>query len=114
MVGFYAYAKSLEIDVEKEELEDAKWHTREDVKKALTFAVYKKAQKTTATKVDQMCKGVEKGQNLFADYTVEIGELATLFISGPFAITQHLISSWANQVDDNGDGAQMKQAGNSF
>ncbi|KAL2479676.1 Nudix hydrolase 19 [Abeliophyllum distichum] len=114
MVGFFAYAKSLEIDVDKEELEDAKWHTREDVTKALTFAEYKKAQKTTANKVDQMCKGVGKGQNLSADFNVESGELTPMFIPGPFAIAHHLISSWANQVDDNGDEAQIKQVGSSI
>ncbi|CAK9133989.1 unnamed protein product [Ilex paraguariensis] len=102
MVGFFAYAKSLEINVDKEELEDAKWQSREDVKKALALAEYKKAQKTSATKVDHMCKGVEKGQSLSADFNVESGELAPMFFPGPFAIAHHLISSWANQVGVNG------------
>lgn len=97
MVGFFAYAKSFEINVDKAELEDAEWHSREDVKKALTFAEYKKAQRTAAAKVEQMCKGVEKGQSLAADFNVESGELATMFIPGPFAIAHHLISSWAYQ-----------------
>ncbi|PIN24342.1 NADH pyrophosphatase I of the Nudix family of hydrolase [Handroanthus impetiginosus] len=96
MVGFFAYAKSLEINVDKVELEDAKWHNREDVKKALTSAEYRKAQKTAAAKVEQMCKGVEKGQNLSSDFNVESGELAPMFVPGPFAIAHHLISSWAN------------------
>ncbi|KAG8372715.1 hypothetical protein BUALT_Bualt12G0095500 [Buddleja alternifolia] len=102
MVGFFAYAKSLEINVDKEELEDAKWHSREDVKKALTFAEYKKAQNTAAAKVEQMCKGVEKGQNLSADFNLESGELAPMFVPGPYAIAHHLISTWANQVVLNG------------
>ncbi|KAL5729524.1 NAD(+) diphosphatase [Ranunculus cassubicifolius] len=97
MVGFFAYAKSVEINVDKEELEDAQWHSREDVRKALTFAEYEKAQKNAAAKVDQMCKGVEKGQNFSADYNVESGELAPMFIPGPFAIAHHLISSWVNE-----------------
>ncbi|KAM7512728.1 hypothetical protein LguiB_011603 [Lonicera macranthoides] len=97
MVGFFAYAKSLEINVDKKELEDAQWHNREDVKKALTFAEYNKAQKTAAVKVEQMCKGVERGHNsLSADFNVESGELAPMFVPGPFAIAHHLISSWAN------------------
>ncbi|KAL8040640.1 hypothetical protein ABFX02_10G111100 [Erythranthe guttata] len=96
MIGFFAYAKTLEITVDKEELEDAKWHNREDVKKALTFAEYKKAQMTTAAKVEQMCKGVGKGQNLSSDFNVESGELASMFIPAPFAIAHHLISSWVN------------------
>ncbi|XP_050205415.1 nudix hydrolase 19, chloroplastic isoform X2 [Mercurialis annua] len=75
---------------------DAKWHSREDVQKALTYAEYEKAQRTAAAKVDQMCKGVEKGQNLSADFNVESGELAPMFFPGPFAIAHHLISSWVN------------------
>ncbi|PIA65558.1 hypothetical protein AQUCO_00100804v1 [Aquilegia coerulea] len=67
MVGFFAYAKSLEIHVDKEELEDAQWHSREDVRKALTFTEYEKAQKTAAAKVDQMCKGVEKGITIITE-----------------------------------------------
>ncbi|KAL5729523.1 NAD(+) diphosphatase [Ranunculus cassubicifolius] len=77
---------------------DAQWHSREDVRKALTFAEYEKAQKNAAAKVDQMCKGVEKGQNFSADYNVESGELAPMFIPGPFAIAHHLISSWVNEA----------------
>ena len=77
------------------------------MKKALALAEYKKAQKTAATKVDQMCKGVEKGQSLSADFNVESGELAPMFFPGPFAIAHHLISSWANQVGVNG--VEVKQ-----
>ncbi|KAL2340339.1 hypothetical protein Fmac_008279 [Flemingia macrophylla] len=95
MVGFFAYAKSLEINVDKEELEDAQWYSREDVRKALTFAEYKKAQQTAAAKVEQMCKGVEKTHNLATDFNLESGELAPMFVPGPFAIAHHLISSWA-------------------
>ncbi|KAI3877523.1 hypothetical protein MKX03_030633 [Papaver bracteatum] len=98
MVGFFAYAKSLEISVDKVELEDARWHSREDVKNALTFAEYEKAQRTAADKVDQMCKGVEKGLNFSSDFNVESGELAPMFIPGPFAIAHHLISAWINQT----------------
>ncbi|MFS7994297.1 putative NAD(+) diphosphatase [Helianthus anomalus] len=98
MIGFFAYATSLEINVDKSELEDAKWHSREDVKNALTFSEYEKAQKTSAYKVDQMCKGVEKGQNLASDFNVESGELAPMFVPGPYAIAHHLISSWVHQV----------------
>ncbi|KAK4777980.1 hypothetical protein SAY87_018167 [Trapa incisa] len=97
MVGFLAYAKSREINVDKEELEDAQWHSRESVKKALANAEYKKAQRTAATRVSQMCRGVEKGLSLAADFNVESGELAPMFFPGPFAIAHHLISSWANQ-----------------
>ncbi|TQD97154.1 hypothetical protein C1H46_017243 [Malus baccata] len=112
MVGFFAYAKSLEINVDKEELEDAQWHSREDVKRALTFAEYKKAQRTAATRVEQMCKGVEKEQSLSADFNVESGELASMFIPGPFAIAHHLISSWAYQDATDG-AAALKQSGGS-
>ncbi|KAM0003886.1 putative NAD(+) diphosphatase [Helianthus debilis subsp. tardiflorus] len=98
MVGFLAYATSVDINVDKKELEDAEWHSREDVKRALTMTEYGKAQKTAASKVDQICKGVEKGQNLAADFGVESGELQPMFVPGPFAIAHHLISSWAHQV----------------
>ncbi|KAM0037184.1 putative NAD(+) diphosphatase [Helianthus debilis subsp. tardiflorus] len=98
MVGFFAYATSVDINVDKKELEDAEWHSREDVKRALTMTEYGKAQKTAASKVDQICKGVEKGQNLAADFGVESGELQPMFVPGPFAIAHHLISSWAHQV----------------
>ncbi|WVZ82668.1 hypothetical protein U9M48_029907 [Paspalum notatum var. saurae] len=95
MVGFFAYAKSLEIRVDKQELEDAQWHSREDVKKALTLAEYKKTQRTNALKVNQICKGAEKGQSPSDDLKVESGEPAPMFVPGPFAIAHHLISSWA-------------------
>ncbi|KAI4380672.1 hypothetical protein MLD38_006837 [Melastoma candidum] len=108
MVGFYAYARSREVNVDKEELEDAQWHIREDVKKALTFAEYKKAQQTAAAKVNQMCKGVEKGQSLSADFNVESGELAPMFFPGPFAIAHHLISSWAFQDPSKGLESQFR------
>ncbi|KAA8535068.1 hypothetical protein F0562_030071 [Nyssa sinensis] len=114
MIGFFAYAKSLEINVDKEELEDAQWHSKEDVRKALTFAEYKKAQTTAATKVDQMCKGVEKGQNISTDFNVESGELAPMFVPGPFAIAHHLISSWVYQGEVNGVEAQPKQPSGSL
>ncbi|GMN63938.1 hypothetical protein TIFTF001_033015 [Ficus carica] len=114
MIGFFAYAKSLEINVDKEELEDAEWHSREDVRRALLAAEYKKAQKTAAAKVEQICKGVEKGQNLTADFNVESGELAPMFFPGPFAIAHHLISSWAFQDAKDGDQARLKQPAGSF
>lgn len=93
---------------------DAQWHSREDVKKALAFAEYKKAQETAAVRVEQMCKGVEKGQNLAADFNVESGELAPMFIPGPFAIAHHLISSWVYQDAINGVQAHSKEPSGSL
>ncbi|CAN6191420.1 unnamed protein product [Urochloa humidicola] len=95
MMGFFAYAKSLEIRVDKQELEDAQWHSREDIKKALTSAEYEKTQRNNALKVNQICKGAEKGQSLSDDFKVESGQPAPMFVPGPFAIAHHLISSWA-------------------
>lgn len=85
------------------------------MKKALLAAEYKKAQKTAAVKVEQMCKGVEKIQSFSADFSVESGELAPMFFPGPFAIAHHLISSWAFQ-DEATDGGQarLKQPSGSF
>ncbi|KAJ6856907.1 nudix hydrolase 19 [Populus alba x Populus x berolinensis] len=108
MVGFFAYAKSFEINVDKEELEDAQWHSREDVQKALMCAEYKKAQRTAAAKVEQMCKGIEKGHSSSSDFNLESGELAPMFFPGPFAIAHHLITSWANQGSAF-DAVQLKQ-----
>lgn len=112
MVGFFAYAKSLEINVDKAELEDAQWHRREDVKNALTCAEYEKAQRTSAVKVNQMCKGVEQGQNFSSDFNVESGELAPMFVPGPFAIAHHLISAWVNQSAVNNPDSSPKQLNN--
>ncbi|THG23396.1 hypothetical protein TEA_019945 [Camellia sinensis var. sinensis] len=93
---------------------DAKWHSREDVKKALTFAEYKKAQTTAAAKVAQMCKGVEKGQNIATDFNVESGDLAPMFVPGPFAIAHHLITTWVYQDELKGVEAQLKQPSGSL
>ncbi|XP_038878951.1 nudix hydrolase 19, chloroplastic-like [Benincasa hispida] len=100
MVGFFAYAKSLDIKVDKAELEDAQWHNREDVKRALTLSEYEKTQRTAAAKVEQMCKGVESRHNQSADFNSEDSGLASMFFPGPYAIAHQLISSWAYQ--DNG------------
>ncbi|KAF2582487.1 hypothetical protein F2Q68_00000690 [Brassica cretica] len=101
MLGFFAFAKTLDINVDKEELEDAQWHSREDVKKALAFAEYRKAQRTAASKIEQICKGLEKSKSLTTDFNVESGELAPMFIPGPFAIAHHLISTWVDQGSSN-------------
>ncbi|KAK7388717.1 hypothetical protein VNO78_23544 [Psophocarpus tetragonolobus] len=96
MVGFFAYAQSFEITVDKTEIEDAQWFSREDVRKALTFAKYKQAQITAAEKVEQMCEGLEKNRSLASDLNVESSdEHAPIVVPGPFAIAHHLISFWA-------------------
>lgn len=46
-----------------------------------------------------MSKGVEKSFNLSLDFNMESGELATMFIPGPYAVAHHLISSWVNEVE---------------
>ena len=84
------------------------------MKKVLSLAEYRKAQQTVAAKVDQMCKGVEKAQNLATDFNVESGELATMFIPGPFAIAHHLISSWVFQDGFNCVETHMKQPSGSL
>ena len=84
------------------------------MRKALAFADYKKAQRTAAAKVDQICKGLEKGPRLSAKFIVESGELAPMFIPGPFPIAHHLISAWANQDPPTGVEAQLKQPSGSI
>ncbi|KAG7021802.1 Nudix hydrolase 19, chloroplastic, partial [Cucurbita argyrosperma subsp. argyrosperma] len=100
MVGFFAYAKSLDIKVDKAELEDAQWHTREDVKKALTLSDYEKTQRSAAAKVEQLCNGVESRHSQSADINAEDGGLASMFFPGPYAIAHQLISSWAYQDNE--------------
>ncbi|CAJ1944456.1 unnamed protein product [Sphenostylis stenocarpa] len=99
IVGFFAYAKSLEITVDKEELEGTMtslWYSREDVRKALTFAKYKETQRTAAEKVEQICKGLEENRSFVSDFNVESADKnASIVFPGPFAIAHHLISSWA-------------------
>jgi len=75
---------------------DAQWYSREDVRKALTFAKYKETQRTAAEKVEQICKGLEENRSFASDLNVEsAGENAPIVFPGPFAIAHHLISSWA-------------------
>jgi NAD+ diphosphatase len=74
---------------------DAQWHSRDDIKRALTFAEYEKAQRTNAIKINQICKGAEKGPSISSDSRVERSEPGPMFVPGPFAIAHHLISSWA-------------------
>ena len=71
-------------------------------------AEYKKAQRTAAAKVEQMCKGIEKGHSSSSDFNLESGELAQMFFPGPFAIAHHLITSWAN-LGSAFDAVQLKQ-----
>ncbi|KAL5975283.1 hypothetical protein ACLOJK_031962 [Asimina triloba] len=110
MMGFFAYAKSFELRVDKGELEDARWYSREALKKALASADYQKAQRTAAEKVNQMCNGVDKGEN-WLDFKVESTE--PMYVVGPFSLAFHLISSWVNQVtvDAIGERAQIADDG---
>ncbi|KAG6534492.1 hypothetical protein ZIOFF_008395 [Zingiber officinale] len=96
MMGFFAYAKTFNIHVDKAELEDARWHRREDVRKALTYDEYERTQKTTAFKVNQICKGLEGAQISSADLNTGSRELMQMFVPGPYAIAHHLISSWVH------------------
>uniref|UniRef100_A0A0C9S8M9 NAD(+) diphosphatase n=1 Tax=Wollemia nobilis TaxID=56998 RepID=A0A0C9S8M9_9CONI len=79
---------------------DARWHSRQAVKNALTFPEYKQAQRASAFKVHQICDGVEKSRSFSSDFNVETGDSASMFVPGPFAIAHHLISSWANEDVD--------------
>ncbi|KAE8669148.1 Nudix hydrolase isoform 2 [Hibiscus syriacus] len=91
----------------------ARWLSREDVRKALTFSEYKKAQRTAAAKVDQMCKGLKKQQrqSSAADKRAKSGEPTPMFVPGPFAIAHHLISAWVNKDPQTGVEVQSKLRG---
>ncbi|GLJ30791.1 hypothetical protein SUGI_0610860 [Cryptomeria japonica] len=67
MVGFFAFAKSFEILVDQIELEDAQWFSREEVKKMLDYSRYKKDQKKTAFRINQLCAGAEMGKGSLPD-----------------------------------------------
>ncbi|CAO2822704.1 unnamed protein product [Amaranthus hypochondriacus] len=115
MIGFFAFAKSLEINVDKTELEDARWHSREEVKKALLVAEYEKAQKTAAAKVEQICKGIKASSNLSSDFNTESGKLAPMFIPGPYAIAHHLISTWVFEgVPASASGSELTHPSSSL
>jgi len=75
-------------------------YSREDVKRALTFTEYKKAQRTSAFRVHQICGGVGKGRALASEFIAKPRELAPTFVPGPFSIAHHLISSWTNEGVD--------------
>lgn len=67
------------------------------MKRALRLSEYEKAQRTAAAKVEELCKGVERGQSQSADFNTEDSGLAPMFFPGPYAIAHQLISSWAYQ-----------------
>lgn len=51
-----------------------------------------------AEKVNKMCGGGnEKSQSLEVASQSKSGELAPMFVPGPYAIAHHLISSWVSQ-----------------
>ncbi|KAG6487174.1 hypothetical protein ZIOFF_055757 [Zingiber officinale] len=109
MMGFFAYAKTFDIHVDKSELQDAQWYKREDVKKALTYNEYERTYKTTANKVNQICKGLERGQVSAIDLNIGGGDLAPMFVPGPYAIAHHLISSWVHEDTHSSNGLESKQ-----
>lgn len=100
MVGFFAFATSFEIRVDKKELEEAEWLSREQVRKALTISEYKSQQQTAAAKIHQACSGEDRKRSLSMDSRVDSGEVPPMFVPGPYAIAHHLISSWAMKGSD--------------
>ncbi|KAH7433082.1 hypothetical protein KP509_07G054300 [Ceratopteris richardii] len=93
MVGFFAFATTFDIRVDKKELEEAKWHNREDVKRALSSIEYKNQQQTSSLKVHQACAGEERRRSSSIEARDAV-ELPPMFVPGPYAIAHHLISSW--------------------
>jgi NAD+ diphosphatase len=95
MVGFFAYAKSFEIRVDKKELEDAQWHRREDVRKILQNTRYKRDQQEALLKLQKAASGDTSRTKPSSSPNGNGNEIA--FVPGPYAIAHHLISTWANQ-----------------
>lgn len=76
---------------------DAKWHSRQEVKRALTFVVYKKARRSAVARIDHMCRGAEKSRIVSSDVNDESGEEPPMSVPGPYTIAHDLISSWFHQ-----------------
>ncbi|XP_078428854.1 nudix hydrolase homolog 19 isoform X2 [Wolffia australiana] len=82
---------------------DARWHSREDVRRALAYEEYDATRRATAEKVNQMCNGGEdKSQRTQSSYPAMSGELGPMYVPGPYAIAHHLISSWVNENGSDG------------
>lgn len=101
MVGFFAFATTFDIRVDKKELEEAKWHRREQVRRALTFNEYRTQQQSSALKVHQACAGEERRRGSSIDARADVGELAPMYVPGPYAIAHHLISTWVSKGPDD-------------
>ncbi|KAG0589356.1 hypothetical protein KC19_1G015600 [Ceratodon purpureus] len=102
MVGFFAYAKSFDIRVDKKELEDAQWHRREDIRRILQNTRYKSDQQEAIQKIQKAASGNGEAQvqgRTSSDSKKEstTGTSTLGFVPGPYAIAHHLISTWANE-----------------
>ena len=73
---------------------EARWHTREEVRKALTFNEYKTQQQSVATKIHQTCAGEERKRGSSVEPKVDASDAPPMFVPGPYAIAHHLISTW--------------------
>lgn len=103
MVGFFAYAKTFDIRVDKKELEDAQWHRREDVRNMLRTSRYKSDQLEAASKIQKAASGdsaftKQPPSKSPSDVRRPSTDTSSVpFVPGPYAIAHHLISTWANQ-----------------
>ncbi|KAJ7544205.1 hypothetical protein O6H91_09G069600 [Diphasiastrum complanatum] len=96
MVGFFAFAKTLDIHVDGKELEEAQWQTREQVCHTLRQMDYKHEQELAAVKVYKSTVGGDKERGTSSTSPLQATEGVTMFLPGPYAIAHHLISTWAN------------------
>ncbi|GAQ80262.1 putative NUDIX hydrolase domain [Klebsormidium nitens] len=97
MVGFFAFAKTVEINVDEAELADARWFTRSEVRAAFSEEVYGSAQRDAQEKIAKACfDRVEGGEAKIADLRGRT-EPSALFVPGAYAIAHHLILAWLNK-----------------
>ena len=80
---------------------DARWFTREEVLNAVAHDKYKREKQGTMTKIALSCstlsssnseKGERRGRR--GDGNELVGDVASIFVPGPYAIAHNLITSW--------------------
>eukprot|EP00897_Mesotaenium_endlicherianum_P008545 jgi/Mesen1/7719/ME000407S06944 len=93
MVGFFAFAKTTDIVVDKKELADAQWKSREEIRKAITFDEYEVNQKVALAKLSALCHDGASA----SDWASPSNQpKAPVYVPGPYAIAHNLIYAWLN------------------
>lgn len=100
MVGFYAEVSSFEIVVETNELEDARWFSREEVKQGLTFGAYEEDRRKACARIHSLGRprGGDSGERESTEGKPDKEDAPpSFFVPGPFAIAHNLLNDWVCQ-----------------